>query len=107
MTIGTVRVAPSAACRAGSGPWATSTLTFDRTSSAASADSALKSCSTRRKSTIRFWHRRSKPDPRIRGQPGLIDLVEELDALVGDVLLQALDRLCDRIGALHPDDVLG
>ena len=41
MTIGTVRVAPSAACRVRSVPSATSTLTFDRTSSAASADSAL------------------------------------------------------------------
>ena len=34
MTIGSVRVAPSAACRAGSVPCVTSTLTFDRTSAA-------------------------------------------------------------------------
>jgi len=36
----------------------------------------------------------------------LIDLVEELDSLVGNVLLEALDRLTDWIGALDPDDAV-
>jgi hypothetical protein len=35
-------------------------------------------------------------DARIRCQLGLVDLIEEPDAFVANVLLQALDRLCDR-----------
>src|SRR5215467_4783656 len=45
-------------------------------------------------------------DARIGRESGLVDLVEELDAFVGDILLQALDRLSDRIGALHPHDTV-
>ena len=37
---------------------------------------------------------------------GLIDLVEELDALVGDVLLHAGDGLLHGIGALELDDAV-
>ena len=50
--------------------------------------------------------RRLKLDPGLRGELRLVDLVEELDAFVRNVLLQKLDRLADRIGALDPDDAV-
>src|SRR6266702_3382096 len=49
-------------------------------------------------------YRWSELDARVRCQPGLVDLIEELDAFVGNVLFQALDGLSDRKGAFHCDD---
>src|SRR6516225_12288280 len=51
-------------------------------------------------------HRRSEVDARIRCQLGLIDLIEKLDALVGNIPLQTLNRLSDWIGAFHRDDAI-
>src|SRR5262245_29679773 len=51
-------------------------------------------------------HRGLQLDARIGGELRLVDLVEELDALVGDISLQALDRLADRISALDRDDAV-
>jgi hypothetical protein len=36
----------------------------------------------------------------------LVDFIEELDAFVGNVLLQTLDGLSDGIGAFDPDDAI-
>jgi hypothetical protein len=42
----------------------------------------------------------------VGGKLRLIDLIEEHDALVGDVLLQALDRLGHVVSALELDDAV-
>src|SRR6516164_10289558 len=49
---------------------------------------------------------RSKLDACISRQLGLIDLIEELDAFVGNVFLQTLNGLADGIGAFHRDDAI-
>src|SRR6516164_1987901 len=51
-------------------------------------------------------HRRAQLDARTRCQLGLIDLIEKLDTLIGDIPLQTLDRLSDWIGAFHCDNAV-
>ena len=51
-------------------------------------------------------HRRAQLDARISCKLGLIDLIEKLDAFVGNILFQTLDCLSDRIGAFYRDDAV-